>query len=115
MHPNLIPIGVIMVHFLNIRTAVRPFDDMCKSDGEACALCYKKLFTGRQHHKKLCTYKSLSKVNETLRLNRYEKSISPLSFCTAHLENFVINQEQNLFSMNHLLYFHCYKIIGSCF
>ena len=51
-------------------------------------------------------YKSLSKFNETLRLNRYEKSLSPLCFCTAHLENFVIDQEQNLFSRNHLLYFH---------
>ena len=51
-------------------------------------------------------YKSLSKFNETLRLNRYEKSLSPLCFCTAYLENFVINQEQNLFSRNHLPYFH---------
>ena len=67
------------------------------------ALCYKKLFTERQHHKKCI--KSLSKFNETLRLNRYEKSLSPLCFCTAHLENFVINQDQNLFSRNHLLYF----------
>ena len=35
--PYLIPTGVIMVHhgtFLNIRTAVRPSDDVCKSDGE---------------------------------------------------------------------------------
>ena len=51
-------------------------------------------------------YKSLSKLNEMLRLNRYEKPLSPLCFCTAHLENFVINQEQNQFSRNHLLYFH---------
>ena len=42
-------------------------------------------------------YKSL-KLNETLRLNLYEKP-----FCT---ENFVINLEQNLFSRNNLLYFH---------
>ena len=48
------------------------------------------------------TYKSLSKFNETLKLNRYEKPLSPF-FCT---ENFVINQEQNLFSSNDLLYFH---------
>ena len=46
--------------------------------------------------------KSLSKFNETLRLNRYEKPLSPF-FCT---ENLLINQEQNLFSRNHLLYFH---------
>ena len=49
-------------------------------------------------------YKSLSKFNETLRLNRYERPLSPfLFFCT---ENFVINQEQNQFSRNNLLYFH---------
>ena len=47
-------------------------------------------------------YKSLSKFNETFRLNRCEKPLS-LFFCT---ENVVINQEQNLFSRNHLLYFH---------
>ena len=35
-------------------------------------------------------------------LNRYEKPLSPF-FCT---ENGVINQEQDLFSRNHLLYFH---------
>ena len=46
-------------------------------------------------------YKSM-KLNETLRLNRYEKPFSPF-FCT---ENFVINQEQTMFSKNHLLYFH---------
>ena len=46
-------------------------------------------------------YKSL-KLNETLRLSRYEKPFSPL-FCT---ENFVIKLEQDLFSRNHLLYFH---------
>ena len=27
-------------------------------------------------------------------------------FCTAHLENIVVNQEQNLFPRNHLLFFH---------
>ena len=45
------------------------------------------------------TNKSLSKFNETigLRVNRYEKPLSPLCFCTAHLENFVLNQEQNRF------------------
>ena len=38
--------------FLNIRTAVRPSDDVCESDGGSMrALCYKKLFTERQHHK----------------------------------------------------------------
>ena len=47
-------------------------------------------------------YKSLLKFNETLRLNLYEKPLSPF-FCT---ENFVIYQDQNLFSRNHLLYFH---------
>ena len=50
--------------------------------------------------------KSLSKFKETLRLNQYEKPLSPLCFCTAHLENFGVNQEQNLFSRNYLLYFH---------
>ena len=65
-------------------------------------LCYEKLFTERQHHKKMYIYKGLSKFNETLRLNRFEKPLSPF-FCT---ENFVINQQQNLFSKNHLLYFH---------
>ena len=50
---------------------------------------------------KMYIYISL-KLNETLRLNRYEKPFSP-SFCT---ENFVINLKQNLFSRNLLLYFH---------
>ena len=45
----------------------------------------------------------LYEVNETLRLNWYEKPLSPFFF---FLENFVINQEQNLFSRNRLLYFH---------
>ena len=55
VHPNLIPIGVIMVHFSTYaRTCVHPMT--CASQiGEACAryaLCYKKkLFTERQHHK----------------------------------------------------------------
>ena len=44
--------------------------------------------------------KSLSK----LRLNRYEKPLSPLCFCTAHLKNFVTNQGQNPFPRNYLLY-----------
>ena len=56
------------------------------------------------------------KCNETLRLNRYEKVLSPLCFSAAHLENFVINQEQNLFSTNHITLFSpCHKSIGSCF
>ena len=39
--------------FLNIRMAVRPSDDVCKSDGEACVrYVIKKRFTERQHHKK---------------------------------------------------------------
>ena len=48
-------------------------------------------------------YKSLSKLNETLRLNQYGKPLSPFFLWT---ENFEINQEQNLFSRNRLLYFH---------
>ena len=60
------------------------------------ALCYKN-FLQKDNAIKIYIYKSLSKFNETLRLNRYEKPLSP----------FVINQlEQNLFSRNHLLYFH---------
>ena len=71
------------------------------------ALCYKKLFTERQRHKEMYIYKGLSKFNETLRLNRYSgEPLSPLCFCIAHLENLVINLEQNLFSKNDLLYFH---------
>ena len=50
------------------------------------------------------TYKSLLKFNKTLRLNRYEKPLSSF-FCVCK-ENLVINQEQNLFSRNHLLYSH---------
>ena len=41
-----------------------------------------------------------------MRINHFHLS---LCFCTAHLENqliIVINQEQNLFSRNHLLYFN---------
>ena len=49
---------------------------------------------------KMHIYKSLSKFNETFRLNRCEKPLSPF-FCT---ENVVINQEQNLFSMM-IIYF----------
>ena len=41
-------------------------------------------------------------MNETLRLNQYETPLSSF-FCS---EFFVINQEQNLFSRNRLLYFH---------
>ena len=48
----------------------------------------------------MCIYNSLSKFNETLTLNLYEKPLSPF---------FVINQEQNLFSRNNLLYFDYVK------
>ena len=48
-------------------------------------------------------YKSLE-LNETLRLNKYEKPFSPFFFFGT--ENLVINRSQNLFSRNHLLYFH---------
>ena len=41
-------------------------------------------------------------MNETLRLNQYEKPLSPFFLFRV----FVINQEQNLFSRNRLLYFH---------
>ena len=41
-------------------------------------------------------------MNETLRLNQYGNHFH-LFFCS---EFFVINQEQNLFSRNRLLYFH---------
>ena len=67
--------------FLNIHMAVRPSD----GDDEArVRYVIKNLFTERQHYKKMCIYKSLSHFNETLRLNRYEKPLSPLCFCTAH-------------------------------
>ena len=42
-------------------------------------------------------------MNETLRLNQYENPLSSFFFCS---EFFVVNQEQNLFSRNRLLYFH---------
>ena len=65
------------------------------------ALCCKKLLQRDNTKKKMYIYKSLSKFNETLRLN-HEKLISPFFL---HRE-FVINQERNLFSRNHLLYFY---------
>ena len=101
-HPNLIPIGVIMVHFSTYaRPCVHPMT--CASQmGEACARCVLKNFLQRDNTIKMYIYKSLSKFNEGLRLNRYETPLLPF-FCT---ENFVIYQEQNLFSRNHLLYFH---------
>ena len=80
--PNLIAIGVIMVSFLNIRTAVRSSDDVCKSDGEAYA------FYRGTTPQKMYIYKGLSKFNERLRLNRYEKPLSPLCFCTAAFRKF---------------------------
>ena len=53
VHPNLIPIGVIMVHF---STCARPcvHQMTCASQmGEACARCvFKKTFTEKQHHKR---------------------------------------------------------------
>ena len=85
-----------MVHFSTYaRPCVHPMT--CASQmAEECARCvFKKTFIERQHHKKW-------KLDETLRLNRYEKPFSPF-FCT---ENFVIYLEQNLFFRNHLLYFH---------
>ena len=79
VHPNLIPIGVIMVHFSTYaRPCVHPMT--CASQiGEACAryaLCYKKNFLQRDNTIKMYIYRSL-KFNETLRLNRYEKPLSP--------------------------------------
>ena len=50
MLPNLIPIDDVMVHyFLNIRRAVHPSDDVCKSDGEACARYVLKTFVKRDN------------------------------------------------------------------
>ena len=81
---------------------MRPSNDVCKSDGGSMhALYYEKNFYRETTPLKMYIYKSC-KLNETLRFNRYEKPFSPF-FCT---ENFVINWEQNLFSRNHLLYFH---------
>ena len=73
VHPNLIPIGVIMVHFSTYaRTCVHPMT--CASQiAKACAryaLCYKKNFLQRDNTIKMYIYRSL-KFNETLRLNRY--------------------------------------------
>ena len=92
---------------------MRPSDDVCKSDGgSTCALCYlKKKLLQRDNTIKNVFFIRAVKLNETLRLNQYEKPFSPFFFT----ENFVISLEQNLFSRNPLLYFHCYKRIGPCF
>ena len=69
VHPYLIPIGVIMVHFSTYaRPCVHPMT--CASQiGEACARCAitEKLLQ-IDNTKKMNIYKSL-KLNETLRLN----------------------------------------------
>ena len=74
LHPNLIPIGVTMVHFsTNARPCVHPMT--CASQmGEACARYVIKNFLQGDNIKN-AVYKSLSKFNETLRLNRYEKPL----------------------------------------
>ena len=96
MHPNLIPIGVIMVHFSTYaRPCVHPMTCASQMGKHARAVLLKKLLQ-RDKTIKTYIYESL-KFNETLRLNRYEKPFSPF-FCT---ESFVINREQNLFSRNH--------------
>ena len=105
MLPNLIPIGVIMVHFSTYaRPCVHPMT--CASQmGEACARYVIRNFLQRDNTK--CIFiracRSSRKFNETLRLNRYGKPLSPVFL---YRESVVINQEQNLFSRNHLLYFH---------
>ena len=70
------------------------------------ALCYNKHFTKRKHHKKMYIYKSLSKFNETLRLNRYGKSLSPFflyrEFCNLSGTKLVFQESFTLFLL-------CYK------
>ena len=101
--PYLIPIGVIMVHSSTYaRPCVHPMTCASQMGGSMRALCYKNVLQ-RDNTIKMYIYKSLSKFNKTLRLNRYEKPLSSFFVCK---ENFVINQEQNLFSRNHLVYFH---------
>ena len=90
MHPNLIPIGVIMVHFAtHARPCVHPMTSDDVRWESMRALCYKNLFTERQHRKKFIFIRACRSLMKC--------------FCT---DNFVINQEQKLFSRNHLLYFH---------
>ena len=72
---------------------MRPSDDVCKLDeGEACARCVIKNVLQRDSTIKNVYLSELVKVNETLRLNQYEKPLFLLLFRV-----FVINQEQNLF------------------
>ena len=76
-HPNLIPIGVIMVHFSTYaRPCIRPMT--CASQvKEACTRYVIKNFLQRDNTiKKVYLYE----VHETLRLNRYEKPLSPFFF-----------------------------------
>ena len=77
VHPNLIPIGAIMVHFSTYaRPCVHPMT--CASQmGEACAHCVIKKLLQRDNTIKMYIYRSLSKFNKTFRLNRCEKPLSP--------------------------------------
>ena len=102
VHPNWIPIGVIMVHFSAYTWPCVHLMTCASRMGEACARYVIKTFYRETTPLKMYIYKSLSKFNETLRLNRYEKTLSPFFFT----ENFVIYQEQNLFSRNHRCFYH---------
>ena len=81
VHPNLIPIGVIMVHFSTYaRPCVHPMT--CASQmGEACARCVilKKLLQRDNTIKNVFFIRAM-KLNETLRLNQYEKPFSPFFY-----------------------------------
>ena len=86
-----------MVHFSTYaRPCVHPMT--CASQAkEACTRYVLKNFLQRDNTIKNVYFLELVEVNVTLRLNRYDLFFS---------ENFVIYQEQNLFSSNRLLYFH---------
>ena len=102
VHPDQIPIGVIMVHFSTYaRPCVHPMT--CASQmSEGCARCVIKSFLQRDDTIKNVYLWELE-AQWNVKIKPTWETIFAFFFCT---ENFVINREHNLFSRDHLLYFH---------